>query len=118
MTHPLYSNAVAQQDGFRDVDPQALAPQKSEVRLVDVREPHEYVGELGHIEGADLVPLGTLGQAASTWERDVDLVIVCRSGARSGQASRALVSMGFTRVMNLRGGMLAWNQAGLPVVRS
>jgi rhodanese-related sulfurtransferase len=43
--------------------------------------------------------------------------MICRSGARSAQACRSLVALGFTRVMNLRGGMLAWNQAKLPIVR-
>jgi hypothetical protein len=44
-------------------------------------------------------------------------LLVCRSGVRSEKAAGQLVAMGFTRVMNLRGGMLAWNTAGLPVVR-
>lgn len=118
MTHPLFRNATAHQDGFRDVDPLLLEQHKSEARLIDVREPHEYVGELGHIDGAELVPLGTIGQAAAAWDRDAELVVICRSGARSAQASRALVSMGFTRIMNMRGGMMAWNHAQLPVVRS
>ncbi len=117
MTHPLFRNAVTHQDGFRDVDPMLLLEHKREVRLIDVREPHEYVGELGHIEGAELVPLGTIAGTASGWEREKDIVMICRSGARSAQASRNLVAMGFTRVMNLRGGMLAWNQAKLPIVQ-
>ncbi len=100
---------------FRDIEPSLLLTQMNRVRVVDVREPHEYVGELGHIEGAELVPLATVSNAARSWSRDEEVVVVCRSGARSTQASRSLVSMGFTRVMNLRGGMIAWNQAALPV---
>lgn len=117
MTHPLFRNATAHQDGFRDVDPLLLEQHKAEVRMIDVREPHEYNGELGHIQGTELVPLATVAQAATGWDRDADIVMVCRSGGRSAQASRTLVSMGFTRVMNMRGGMIAWNHAQLPVVR-
>lgn len=118
MTHPLFRNAVTHQDGFRDVDPLLLLEHKKEARLIDVREPHEYVGELGHIDGSELVPLATVANAASSWDREKDVVVVCRSGARSAQAARSLVALGFTRVMNLRGGMLAWNQAKLPIVQS
>ena len=118
MTHPLFRKAAAHADGFRDVDPILLSEHLGEAHLVDVREPHEYVGELGHIEGTELVPLATVTSKAATWDRDAELVVICRSGARSGQAARALVGMGFTRVMNLRGGMLAYNQARLPIVPS
>lgn len=117
MQPSLFSSVPSHQEGFRDVDPLLLLEHKKEVRLIDVREPHEYVGELGHLEGAELVPLATIAAAASSWEREKDIVMVCRSGARSAQASRSLVALGFTRVMNLRGGMLAWNQAKLPIER-
>jgi rhodanese-related sulfurtransferase len=43
------------------------------------------------------------------------MVMICRSGNRSGRAAQALASIGFSRVMNLTGGMLAWNAAGLPI---
>ena len=49
--------------------------------------------------------------------RDVPLVLVCRSGSRSGIGASLLASMGFTDVANLKGGMDAWEQAGLPVAR-
>ncbi len=114
MTHSLFRNSAAHADGFRDVDPLVLNSHLTEARLVDVREPHEYTGELGHIEGAELVPLATVVEKAAGWSREQDIVVICRSGARSGRAARELVSMGFSRIMNLRGGMLAWNQAGLP----
>lgn len=116
--HALFRNAAAHTDGFRDVDSKLLEEHRKEVRLVDVREPGEFVGELGHIEGAELVPLGTLEAAASQWNRDADLVVICRSGGRSAKGARSLVGMGFTRVMNLRGGMLAWNELHLPTVKT
>jgi len=117
MTHALHRNAAPHQDGFGDVDPPLLHEHLRDSRLIDVREPSEYTGELGHIEGAELVPLATLTSAAHDWERDKEIVMVCRSGGRSAQAARALVGLGFTRVMNLRGGMIAWNGVNLPVVR-
>ncbi|MDF1561517.1 MAG: rhodanese-like domain-containing protein [Deltaproteobacteria bacterium] len=78
------------------------------LRVIDVREPYEY--EAGHIEGAELVPLGSLIQAASTWDRDPPLVMVCRSGARSARATMALMQMGFATVHNLQGGMIGWSR--------
>jgi rhodanese-related sulfurtransferase len=80
-----------------------------------VREPNEFHDELAHIEGAELVPLATVAAAARRWRTDETIVVVCRSGRRSEQAARMLVLAGFDRVMNMVGGMLAWNAAGLPV---
>jgi len=118
MTHALFRNAAAHADGFRDVDPLLLDAHRGEVRIIDVREPHEYSGDLGHIPGAELVPLATVPAKARSWEPDTEIVVVCRSGGRSGAAARQLVQMGFTRVMNLRGGMLAYSTAKLPVDRA
>lgn len=87
------------------------------VRIVDVREPAEYTGELGHIAGAELVPLGTVDRAAATWDRDAPLVLVCRSGGRSGKAALALLDAGFKKVVSMAGGMLAWNASAIPVER-
>ena len=86
-------------------------------RFIDVREGNELVGELGHIAGIEHVPLGTLPDAAATWPRDPTLVIVCRSGNRSGKATRTLMDAGFRDVFNLGGGMIAWNASNLPVTR-
>jgi rhodanese-related sulfurtransferase len=113
----LYENGTPHAEGYRDVDVGAVARVKDVARLVDVREPSELEGLLGHIAGVEPVPLRTVEEACSGWPRDTELVMVCRSGARSGRAAAQLVRQGFTRVMNLRGGMLAWNEAGLPVVR-
>jgi len=113
----LFLEGVASPGGYRDVSPQQLAASAARVRLVDVREPHEYTGELGHIEGAELMPMGAFPAAASAWDRDVDVVLICRSGNRSGRVAAALAAQGFHGMMNLAGGMLAWNAAALPVKR-
>lgn len=112
----LFDGAVPHPGGYRDVDVRQLSAHPVPW-LVDVREPSEFDGILGHIDGARLVPLATVKDSAASWPKDQDVVLVCRSGARSGKAAEQLVKLGFTRVMNLRGGMLAWNTADLPVVR-
>jgi len=87
--------------------------------LLDVREPEEFVGELGHIEGALLVPMDALARRLPklVGYLDHDLVLVCRSGARSASATAMLQRSGFARVANLHGGMLAWARASMPVQR-
>ena len=79
-------------------------------RLIDVRETNEYDGPLGHIDGAELVPLGTLDAVASSWSRDEALILVCRSGGRSGRAALLLESMNFENVASMRGGMTLWRE--------
>jgi rhodanese-related sulfurtransferase len=113
----VYDRALPARGGYRDVTPQATHAARERVRVVDVREPHEWRGELGHVPGAELVALAQLATAAAGWDRDAELILVCRSGARSGRAAEALVASGFRRVMNMAGGMLAYNLAGLPVAR-
>lgn len=98
--------------GYVDVDPSDVPGERA--RLIDVREPSEFTGELGHIPGAELVPLATVVDAAKDWDRDANLVLVCRSGARSSRAAEALARLGFKNLKNLRGGMIAYNAAGLP----
>ena len=70
-----------------------------------------------HYLGLQHVPLATFSARAGDWRQGDEIVLVCRSGARSSQAARILVAAGFQRVMNLAGGMLAYHRAGLPVIR-
>lgn len=113
----LYEQGTPRAEGYRDVEVTALAAAPGSARRVDVREPSEYDGILGHIAGTELVPLRAVEEAAARWPHDAELVLVCRSGARSAKAAAQLARQGFSRVMNLSGGMLAWNEAGLPVAR-
>jgi rhodanese-related sulfurtransferase len=82
-----------------------------------VREPEEFSGALGHIAGAELVPLVVLASCASCWPREESIAVVCRSGARSARAATLLVALGFQDVSNVVGGMQAHFDAGLPVTR-
>lgn len=103
--------------GFYEVPPRHAATALDGVRLIDVREPSEFSDQLGHIAGAELVPLATLPQAAAAWDRDLNYLIICRSGGRSSNAAVWMTNHGFRAVFNLSGGMMGWNQAGLPVER-
>ncbi len=85
--------------------------------LIDVREVDEFKGELGHLEGAKLLPMAGLPDASNGWDKDAVYLLVCRSGGRSGSSAQAMVRAGFSKVVNLTGGMLAWNAAGNPVQR-
>lgn len=87
-------------------------------RVVDVRETHEFLGPLGFIGGAELVPLATLADAADELAGGRPLLLVCRSGKRSGTACETLEKCGVEDVTNLAGGMIAWNRAGLPAACS
>lgn len=101
--------------GFAEVRPAGVAAHLGEVRLIDVREPHEFVG--GHIAGAELVPLATVVDAAAAWDPTQPTLLICRSGNRSGRAAAELARRGFTRLYNLVGGMLEWEANGLPMAR-
>jgi rhodanese-related sulfurtransferase len=83
--------------------------------LLDVRSAEEYAHD-GHIKGAHLVPLHTLGGRSGELPKDTRIVCICRSGARSSAAAEQLARQGFD-VVNLTGGMMAWGQAGLPTKR-
>jgi sulfur dioxygenase len=101
--------------GIWEVAPQALEEAGSDVQIVDVREPDEYTGALGHIRGATPIPLAQLAQRAVELNRDRPVVTVCRAGGRSAQAAIILQKAGFGQVANLAGGMLRWRANGYPV---
>jgi len=88
--------------------------------LLDIREPDEYTGELGHIPGARLMPLRELPDRAQTELapfKDKDVVVICRAGVRSVTGAAILTGLGFEKVWSMRGGMLDWDDARLPVER-
>lgn len=76
-------------------------------RIVDVREPNEFA--CGHIPGAENLPLSVFLQEYHRLNPEEEIVLVCRSASRSGKAQAFLQQLGYTRVRNLVGGMLAWS---------
>jgi len=89
----------------------------TETLIIDVRESSERSGELGFIKGSRLIPLAEIPQALDSLDKDRDneIILVCRSGARSTTAAAILKGLGFSRVKNMKGGMLAWNKEGFEV---
>ena len=94
--------------GIWEVDPHWVEEHLRDVQVIDVREPDEYTGPLGHIPGAKLIPLGGFAAAAPGLSKDKPIVTVCRAGGRSAQAFTTLKKLGFDKVANLPGGMLRW----------
>ena len=101
--------------GIWELQPNWLEENLGSIQVVDVREPDEFTGALGHIVGAKLLPLGFLSKRLSEIEKSKPVVVVCRSGARSAQATVMLRNAGFTKVANLAGGMLRWRGQRFPV---
>ncbi len=85
--------------------------------VLDVREANEF--ESGHIINALHIPVGGLGNNLAKLDkyRQQPIVVGCASGNRSSQACRLLKKNGFEKVYNLKGGMLAWQSAGLPTAK-
>jgi rhodanese-related sulfurtransferase len=83
--------------------------------VIDVREPEEWNGSLGHIAQAKLIPLGQLAARAAEIDRNRPVVMACRSGARSAQAVVILQRLGFRNVVNLAGGIIRWRSSGIAV---
>jgi sulfur dioxygenase len=101
--------------GFWEVQPQWVEEHLPELQVVDVREPEEFTGPLGHIRGAVLSPLGKLAERTGQFSHALPIVAVCRAGGRSAQATVILQRAGFAKVANLAGGMLRWRAQGLAV---
>jgi adenylyltransferase/sulfurtransferase len=92
-----------------DLEPGQLAgrlAQGNGIRLLDVREPHEL--QISHLEGATLIPLGQLAARLAELDSAEEMVVFCKTGSRSTRALELLLSAGFRKVKNLKGGINAW----------
>ncbi len=87
-----------------------------DVVLIDTREPHEY--QEAHLENGKLVPPGLLRDeiAAAAPNKSARTILYCRSGNRSYKAAEQLEALGYTDVASMAGGILAWQEQGLPVL--
>ena len=91
-----------------------LKENKEDFQLIDVREPSEY--DAANLQG-ELIPLSTIPQNQDKIAKDKKVVIMCRSGNRSGQAIRFLENLGFENLYNLKGGILAYKAEIDPTLR-
>jgi molybdopterin/thiamine biosynthesis adenylyltransferase/rhodanese-related sulfurtransferase len=87
-----------------------------DIVLIDTREPHEY--EEAHLEGGKLIPPGLLGDEieSAAPDKSARTILYCRSGNRSALAAAQMQAMGYDNVASMEGGILAWQEQGLPVV--
>ena len=76
------------------------------LKIVDVREPNEY--QINRIAGSQLIPLGDVPQRYQELDKNEEIVVQCKMGGRSAKAADFLRSVGFTKVLNLKGGILDW----------
>lgn len=104
--------------GLLEIDPEWVAEHLGEVRILDVRQGEEFDDRKRGIPGAQFIPLSELKDRLAEIPKDQPVIPVCHAGMRSGQATVILRQAGFPRVANLRGGMVLWQQIGLPVATS
>ncbi|MCH7909376.1 MAG: molybdenum cofactor biosynthesis protein MoeB, partial [Candidatus Hydrogenedentes bacterium] len=89
------------------VEVKAMLDQGKAFKLIDVREPHEW--EICKIDGAELIPLGTLEEHLGELDEDEEIVVHCKMGGRSAKAQDILLANGFSHVLNMQGGILRWS---------
>ncbi|MBI3819649.1 MAG: MBL fold metallo-hydrolase [Planctomycetes bacterium] len=87
--------------------------------ILDVRNPDEYTGELGHIDGARLLPLPDLAARAAEINefKNKSIITICKMGGRSAKAAQTLAGLGFGDVRSMTGGMARWKSLNMPVVK-
>jgi rhodanese-related sulfurtransferase len=130
--HPVLSGAAvvvaiaaivielrARATSFMAIGPQDVVRLMNQHALVlDLRPAEAFAA--GHLVGARNLPLDQLGKAGDTLKKykEKPVVVYCDTGANSGPAARKLAEQGFTKAVNLRGGIEAWRAENLPVTRS
>lgn len=97
------------------ISPKELNGKNKEIQLVDVRTPDEYAD--GHIKNAKNINFfdDNFADQMSKLDKSKEIYVYCRSGKRSGKASKQLEEMGFTKVYDLQGGFLNWQKNNLEV---
>ncbi len=115
LTAPNWAALTYTFAGIWEIQPQSLEEAADKVQIIDVREPSEFEGPLGHIRGAVMIPLRELAKRNGEIDHERPVVAVCRSGARSAQATVILQQAGIKNAANLAGGMLRWRADGHPV---
>lgn len=98
-----------------EITPEWVKEHQQQIRIVDVREHHEYYSSLGHIQSSELVPLHELSISAKTWDQNDPVVLISCSGKRSSRAALQLEKMGFFCVASMTGGMIHWKKLMYPI---
>jgi adenylyltransferase/sulfurtransferase len=104
--HPLEEGSAGEEWDISATELAQKLKAGEPMRLIDVREPHEL--EISRIEGAELIPFGQLAARLAELDSTQNIVLFCKSGTRSARALDILVSAGFRKVKNLKGGINAW----------
>jgi adenylyltransferase/sulfurtransferase len=108
---PLHDYDEGAAGGDWDISASELAEwyaQGHDFTLIDVREPHEL--QIAHIDGAQVMPLGTLAARMSELDSAQEYVLMCKAGTRSARALELLAGAGFRKLKNLKGGINAWSR--------
>ena len=115
---PSWGPVVTTYGGLPEIAAEWVAQHRNEVHVLDVRSAAELEGELGHLQGVQLIPLDELRARIAEVSSDKPVVVVCQTGRRSCLATVILSKAGLTRVANLSGGMVRWRELGLPIASS
>ena len=106
---PAHDHDEVNMDKQFEIEPTELSTlmkNGNQPKLIDVREPHEL--NISQLEGAQLIPLGQLASRLSELDSADELIVFCRTGSRSARAVELMVSAGFRKAKNLKGGINAW----------
>lgn len=100
--------------GIPEIRPDWVARHLDGLFVLDVRNPGEFEGDLGHLEGAHLIPLDQLRDRLDEVPHGRPVVTVCQSGKRSAMAAEILLRAGYEEVANVAGGLIQWSRLALP----
>ena len=111
---PDWGPVITTYAGLPEIAPEWVASHRGAVNVLDVRSPAEFCGELGHLEGAQLIPIDDLRARVPEVRADKPVVVVCQTGKRAGLGTVILRKAGVASTANIAGGMVRWRELGLP----
>jgi len=111
---PDWGPVITTYAGLPEIAPEWVASHRGAVNVLDVRSPAEFCGELGHLEGAQLIPIDDLRARVPEVRADKPVVVVRQTGKRAGLGTVILRKAGVASTANIAGGMVRWRELGLP----
>jgi len=114
----ILTTSIYGQKAVSPTEFQSLMSQQAAVQLIDVRTSGEYAG--GGLQGAQNIDFRSndFDVLIESLDKNQPVFVYCLSGGRSASAARKMTGMGFTEVIDLKGGIMSWKRAGLPVISS